>query len=156
MGARNNKKLNIIVAILLIIALLFTQGCKKKEVVAPEPTLPVAETITYTTYNQFALDLLRNSRNSKENIMISPIAIGIIMTLLRMGAEGETGKSIENVLGMTIPDFNLATTQSAEVVKYINELKGFDTGSAMFIDEGPTVREDYAVNVEDNFNMQFK
>lgn len=156
MSKRYFKSINIIVALLLIMALLLMQGCKKKEAVAPEPTLPVADTITYTTYNQFALDLLRSSRNNKENIMISPVAIGITMTVMRMGAEGDTAKGIDNTLGMTIPDFDDATTQMNGIVTHINELKSYETGIALFIDEGPTIREDYAVRVEDNFDMLLK
>ncbi len=147
----------ILISLLLIIALLFMQGCKKEEIIAEE-TLPVVNDITFTTYNQFALELLKNSRQAEENIIISPISIGITLTMLRMGAKNATAEGIDNTLGMTYPDFDAATAQCAEIVDRLNELKGlwYETGSGLFIDEGPSIKESYAVSIENNFDILIK
>ncbi len=151
-------KINIFMALCMVIALLLMQGCKKEEVVL-EDTIPIVDNITFTTYNQFALELLKNTREMDENSIISPISIGLAMTMLRIGAAGDTALGIDTALDMTINDFDAATLQCADIVTRINEMgQGFqyESGLGLFIDEGPSIMESYAVLAEDNFDILLK
>ena len=155
----NKKIINIILALLMITALILLPGCAKEEEPVPEEELlPIVNDISFTTYNQFALELLKSTRKDEENLILSPISVGITLTMLRMGAEGDTAKGIDEVLGMTIDDYNMVITQCAQIVDRLKALSGvrYDTGIGLYLDEGPSVRESYAVMAEDNFDMDIE
>lgn len=156
MTRKPNKISTTLLALLIITALILTPGCtKKEEEIIPEDILPVVNDITFTTYNQFALDLLKNTRQENQNIILSPISIGITMTMLRLGAAGDTAKQIDEVLGMTIDDYSIVEEQCAQIVSRLNDLSGvwYENGVGLYIDEGPSIKESYAVMAEDKFAM---
>ena len=155
----NNKIINIILALLMITALILLPGCSKEEEPVPEEELlPVVNDISFTTYNQFALELLKSTGETGENLILSPISVGVTLTMLRMGAEGDTAKGIDEVLGMTIDDYNMVISQCAQIVDRLEALSGvrYDTGVGLYVDEGPSVRESYAVMAEDSFNVDIE
>ncbi len=158
MTRKTKKAINNLLALLIITVLILMPGCGKKEEPVPEETLPIVNDITFTTYNQFALELLKRTRNVDENIILSPISVGITMTMLRMGADNDTAKQIDEALGMTITDYNLVTQQCAQIVSRLNDLSGvwYETGVGLYIDEGPSIKESYAVMTEENFNVDIE
>lgn len=150
------KKINILLALLAITALILLPGCAKKEEPVPEEELlPIVNDITFSTYNQFALELLKASRTENDNIILSPISVGMTMTMLRMGAANDTAKGIDEVLGMTITEYDLVSSQCRQIVSRLNDLSGlwYEAGIGLYIDEGPSIKESYAVMAEDNFSM---
>lgn len=159
MTSKPKKLMNTILALLIITALILTSGCgKKEEEILPEDMLPVVNDITFTTYNQFALDLLKSTREENQNIILSPISIGVTMTMLRMGAAGDTALHIDEVLGMTIDDYDLVVSQCAQIVSRLNDLSGvwYENGVGLYIDEGPSLKESYAVMAEQNFALDIE
>ena len=156
MTFRLNKIINIMSALLLITALILMPGCAKKEEPIPEEEmLPVVNEIGLSTYNQFALELLKASRQENDNIILSPTSVGITMTMLRLGAEGDTAKGIDEALGMTVDDYDMAADQCRQIMLKLNALSGlwYETGVSLYIDEGPSIKESYAVMAEENFFM---
>ena len=147
------KNINIFLALLIITALILMPGCAKKEEPLPEETLPVVNEITLTSYNQFALELLKATREEDGNIILSPISVGVTLTMLRMGAAEGTARQIDDVLGMTIADYDIVAQNCHSIVSRLNALSGlwYETGIGLYIDEGPSVRESYAVMAENNF-----
>ena len=76
MRKKTAKIVNYLLALLLVTALILMPGCAKKEEPEPEDLLPVVNEITFETYNQFALDLLKAYRKEDENMILSPISVG--------------------------------------------------------------------------------
>ncbi len=153
------KFINILLALLTVTALILMSGCaKEQETVPEEEMLPVVNEINMTTYNNFALDLLKSTRQADENIIISPILIGTTMTMLRMGATGTTAEQIDELLGMTINDYELVSDQCSQIVSRLDTLAGirYETGMGLYLDEGPAIREEYAVMAEENFSLDIE
>ena len=77
------------------------------------------------------------------------------MTMLRMGAANETASQIDDMMGMTIDDYNIVAEKCGEIVERLSALSGvwYDTGISLYIDEGPSVIETYAVMAEEKFNL---
>ncbi len=153
------KLINILLALFMITALILMSGCNNQQQEAEEEEmLPVVNEITLTTYNDFALNLLKNTRQADENIIISPILIGTTMTMLRMGANGNTAEQIDELMGMTITDYDLVASQCAQIVSRLDTMAGirYETGMGLYLDEGPAIREEYAVMAEENFGLDIE
>ena len=153
------KLINILLALFMITALILMSGCNNQQQEAEEEEmLPVVNEITLTTYNDFALNLLKNTRQADENIIISPILIGTTMTMLRMGANGNTAQQIDELMGMTITDYALVASQCAQIVSRLDTMAGirYETGMGLYLDEGPAIREEYAVMAEENFGLDIE
>ncbi len=120
------------------------------------------------TYNDFAIDLLKNVRSNitteanneddpelNGNVVISPITVGVALTMFNIGALGETQSGIRQALNLQLGDPSLLTSSSKELMESLLGQQGlsFDTGFTLYINEGPTIRESFAVRMEDFFRL---
>lgn len=163
----------------LLLAVMFAVsfvGCQSSQPeisptpeITPEP-IPYVDSVELNTFNDFAIDLLINIRNSmnihvagepKEesavsgNIVISPINIGVALSMFNIGALGDTKIGIQNALNLELGDPTLLTRSAKELMDSLDEQQGaqFANGYTLYINEGPTVREDFAVRMEDYFKL---
>lgn len=137
--------------------------------VTPEP-VPYVENVELNTFNDFAIDLLKNVRGSMNisvegqssdedtvsgNIVISPINIGVALTMFNIGALDETQVGIQQALGIELGDPTLVTRSAQNLMDSLEEQQGaqFANGYTLYLSEGPTVREDFAVRMEDYFKL---
>lgn len=144
---------------LTLCAVLLLTGCGRAAN-QPEPTpvptpRPVLEEVNFATYNKFAIELLKKSRTEGENIIISPMTIGVALTMLGMGARGDTADGIQDALDMDFGDFYRLTENCGLIMNELEGLSGlsYDVGFGLYVGEGPTIREDYAVTMEDFFKL---
>lgn len=163
----------------LLFAVIITAsfiGCQSNEPeisptpeITPEP-IPYVENIELNTFNDFAIDLLINIRNSMNiqqagqskddgsvsgNIVISPINIGVALTMFNIGALGDTKTGIQEALNLELGDATLVTRSAQELMSNLDEQQGaqFANGYTLYVNEGPTIREDFAVRMEDYFKL---
>ena len=104
------KKIRIIVIILILLGGLFFLYLDiknmKKTTEPKEPKQPT-EPIEYT--DNFDINLIKSvNKDYNENYLISPYSIEIALNMLRDGANGNTEKQIDEVIGSrSIPIFNV-------------------------------------------------
>lgn len=171
------KKTILLSVILLLLAFNFF-GCAVEDpnatptpfVPTPEP-VPFVENIQIDTYNDFAIELLKQVRLEKAeasagqsdssaskatgNVIISPINVGVALTMFYIGAKGDTKTGIEDALNIDFGDSTLLTLSSKELMDKLSEQQGaeFANGYSLYVNEGPTIREDFAVRMEDYFRL---
>ena len=136
--------------------------------ITPEP-IPFVENVELDTYNNFAIELLKNVRAGKStaesdedsqkviggNVIISPINVGVALTMFHIGALNDTQTGIEETLKLQLGDPTILTNSSKLLMDALLEQQGanFANGYTLYINEGPTVREDFAVRMEDYFRL---
>ena len=70
----------------------------------------------YAAYNDFALELLRGSRDGDDNVLLSPLSVLSALAMVANGMQGSTRAELESALGMSVNDLNLFLTS------YVNSL----------------------------------
>ncbi|MEX1376570.1 MAG: serpin family protein [Eubacteriales bacterium] len=196
------KKIIMLSIILLLPAFCFL-GCSvddpnatpTAEVITPEP-IQFVENVKIDTYNDFAIELLKQVRREKAgideiivdntasasassdgatpaetapaassnestpaktagNVIISPINVGVALTMFYIGASGDTQTGIENALNLDLGDTTQLTLSSKDLMDQLSEQQGaeFANGYSLYVNEGPTIREDFAVRMEDYFRL---
>jgi len=166
------KILSLSIISVLILSLV---SCGSSDVsdtpeVTPEP-VPYVDTIALNTFNDFAISLLKNIRSynaesedgqsksqstlASENIVISPINIGVALSMFSIGALGDTKSGIQQALNLELGDSALITSSAKDLMDSLNDQQGaqFANGYTLYINEGPTVREDFAIRMEDYFKL---
>lgn len=153
------QKIILIALICVLVSTLF--GCQNTpptETEIPEATpepVPYVERVQLNTFNEFAIELLKNTRQDGGNLVISPITVGIAMTMFNIGALGETQAGIQEALGLELGEAYQLTESAKEVMDTLLDQQGlgFNNGFALYINEGPSVREKFAVSMEDFFKL---
>ena len=164
------KILSLFITSLMTLSLVSCQsnGASGTPEVTPEP-VPYVETISLNTFNDFAISLLKNVRNNSSqtsddknltssasgNVVISPINAGVALTMFSIGALGDTKEGIQQALNLDLGDPALLTSSAKELMDSLENQQGaqFANGYTLYINEGPTVREDFAVRMEDYFKL---
>ena len=124
----------IIIIIMSFIAFIFLK--KDKEEVKKEPTLEGEEKIMST--GDFTMDIVKIiNKEAKDNFLISPYNIEMALNMLREGADGNTKKEIDKVLG-------------DRVISNISIPKIVNTANGIFISK------QYQENVKDSFTKVMK
>jgi len=173
---KNTTIQKILWLLLLIVIVASFIGCQNNEPeisptpeTTPEP-IPYVESVQLNTFNDFAIELLVNVRQSMNipaegesggddsvsgNVVISPINIGVALTMFNIGAVGDTQTGIQEALGLELGDSTLVTKSAQELMDNLEEQQGaqFANGYTLYVNEGPTVREDFAVRMEDYFKL---
>jgi len=146
-----------ILSFICAVLVLFS-GCTYEVPEQATAELPVVEHADFTTYNQFAINLLKTTRNTGENRIVSPFSIGMALTMMRLGAEGETAGQIETVLGMQFGNFGSIINDSLALSEQLDKLDGllYYTGTGLFVGEGPSIIENQAVIMEDYFGLHLE
>lgn len=91
---------------LSLILLVSCQGGKTLEPIQPPPrTYDVVwpgerSAETDTAYANFALNLLRESREEGENTLLSPLSVTLALGMTAQGAAGDTARAFETLFGM--------------------------------------------------------
>lgn len=140
-NAKNSRIGLIFISLLLVFATaLNAVGCAAKiqaesltESIAPneisvpaDKSSPNYEGVTRTfsskdaAVTDFAVRLFKASEQSGKNTLISPLSVICALAMTANGAEGETLKQMENVLGMTADELNYY------LYSYINNLPNGD------------------------------
>lgn len=171
------RKTIILSTILLLTAVVTGCGSNEPEVtvvpVNTPPPIPYVENIELNTFNDFAIELLKNIRadmsraneseddetneavSSSGNVVISPINIGVALTMFNIGALGDTQMGIQESLNLELGDAALLTNSAKALMDTFLEQQGaqFANGYTLYVNEGPTIREDFAVRMEDYFKL---
>ena len=112
-----NKRISLmLISLLLVCAIgINLTGCSTKvqatdlmEGITPNAVTPLEDlTSKNATVTDFAVRLFQASEMSGENTLISPLSVLCALSMTANGAEGETLKQMEAVLGMTTQELNL-------------------------------------------------
>lgn len=92
--------------LLAMVMLVSCQGGKTSEPIQPpartyDVVWPGERTTEMdTAYTDFALDLLRQSREEGENTLLSPLSVTLALGMTAQGAAGETAREFETLFGM--------------------------------------------------------
>ena len=98
----------MVLSLLLICAMLFNlSGCSKisatdlmKDVTPRNVTIPTYSYSPNASVTDFAVRLFHSSQEDGENTLISPLSVLYALALTANGAEGETLKEMESVIGI--------------------------------------------------------
>ena len=108
-------------------------------------------------YADFALDLLRESRNAYDGsgLLVSPLSAMLALAMTANGADGETLAQMENVLGGGIPIDKL----SAELYNYTSSLAStenarFNLANAIWVTSNPafSINQNFVNTAKNTFN----
>ena len=94
------------------------------------------------TQTDFAVNLIKQNFK-KNNVLISPLSVKIALAMTLNGAENETKKQMENLLGMTCQELN------EDILKYTSSLTS--TKKAKFHIANSIWLRDYDFTVKDEF-----
>ncbi len=98
--------------------------------------------------NKFAFNMFNalSKEDKGENIFISPISISTALTMAYQGAEGNTKKEMEKVLGYEGIDINEINKNYKELMKYSSKIdKNVDIklGNSIWIREGEKIKKEF-------------
>ncbi len=133
---------------LLLIAIVFC-GCVPKandltKGYERQVSIPISQPteVFNATQTDFAVNLIKqNFKNN--NVLISPLSVKIALAMTLNGAENETKKQMENLLGMTCQELN------EDILKYTSSLTS--TKKAKFHIANSIWLRDYDFTVKDEF-----
>ena len=92
----------------------------------------------------FAVRLFKDSFDSNENTLISPVSVLYALALTANGAKGETLSQMESVLGMTISELNSYLKSYADALPEGEKYKLNTANSIWFTDDDDfTVNQDF-------------
>lgn len=166
-----------IIILLLTVLLIFTAaGCTKEEEKIPiagselklttaQPELdeniaeatfpPDTEFLNPSAFNDFALDILSAYSKKEGNVVLSPTSLAASLTVLRIGANGQTADQINDLLGthdIAPQDLLFKIAKLPEYLYYEELVMGMANG--IFLGSGPSVNETYAASLESFLDTQ--
>ncbi len=164
------KIISILIVLVISLSFISCQTAESSEPVSVEPTedpYTYVEVLELNTYNDFAIDLLKSIRadmsagdegsasDASGNVVVSPVNVGVALTMFSIGAVGTTKEGIQDALSLELGDAALLTSSAKNLMDSLSEKEGaqFANGYTLYINEGPTVREDFAVRMEDYFRL---
>ncbi|MBN2878948.1 MAG: serpin family protein [Clostridia bacterium] len=169
---KNKLTINALALCILVLLVLAGSSCStNKADITPEITpvpVPYVENITLNTFNDFAITLLKNIRSQQKylydngesssasgNVVISPINVGVALSMFNIGALGDTKSGIQEALELELGDPTLVTESAKTLMDALlqQQSASFADGYALYINEGPTLREDFAIRMEDYFKL---
>ncbi|MBE5948355.1 MAG: serine protease [Lachnospiraceae bacterium] len=148
------RKIKRFAAITVVITMLCASlGCRGVELEAISlmdgTTVRNIETVAdmdtgNVAVTEFALKLFKESMESDKNMLISPLSVLCALAMTTNGADGETLKQMEEVLGMTADELNLYIHSYMENLPETEKYKLKLANSIWFTDdERFTVNQDF-------------
>lgn len=118
--------LMIVVAVLLICGMIFIYTTVKEQPDGPGTSRPVSDT---EGFNNTIIQAVHN-RSEKNNYMISPYSLEVVLSMLREGASGNTLDELNKLVPeRSIKDFDIK--------------KRINVANALFIKNGVNVKKDF-------------
>ena len=138
-----------ILSIILVCSMIFgISGCDDKnlsEVSGKNPTSPEYEIKKNDGILDFSINLLKETYDLGENILISPLSVIYALGMTGNGADSKTRQEFESVLGIEIEELN---DFSKNYINKINNLEGvdFNLADSIWVDKDRKI----------NLNKEFK
>lgn len=105
---------------------------------------------------EFQLNLLRAASAEGQNKFLSPLSVGIALTMVANGAEGDTLLAFENVLGMQLSQLNQFYGAMQKKLSYSKDPTILNVANAVFFDKSRlSVSKDYIDDCSDYFSTGF-
>ena len=144
-----------ILSIILACSMIFSiSGCTEKNPVknpdSPEYTIEKNKNLT-----DFSFNLLKETYNSGENILISPLSVIYALGMTGNGADSKTRQEFESVLGIEIKELN---DFSKNYINKINNLEGvdFNLADSIWVDKDKKINlnKDFKNIILENYNAE--
>ena len=129
-------------AVLLLFSIIFSiSGCAEKNRIENSEKIPASpefEIKKNEELTKFSLNLLKNTYESGENILISPLSVTYAIGMAANGSDMKTREEFENVLGIKIDDLNNITKNYLNKINNLEEVK-FNLADSIWIDKNNNI-----------------
>ena len=140
-----------------------TKGESKRLInLIPEKN-PITLTDTEKAYvkscNEFAFNFFRQTNETEESYIMSPISMAFALGMLQHGAEGETEKEIKNNIGFKDADKNAISKFFANLIENVPKVDSnvqINIANALFVNKDINMLTQYEKDMKDYYQATTK
>lgn len=151
--------------ILILSEIFGLSGCSSMPVessIPSNPTTPIVSSYNETvnkSMTSFGIDLLKNVRNKdQKSVLVSPLSVTLALSMVANGADGETLKQFESVLGdkLSINDINNTCKFISDKYENLGGTSESIIANSLWVDPKGQIKDEFIAKGQDVFNAEVR